>query len=140
MLFRAFPPAERATASAVLSLPAVVAPASGPVLGGYLVEYQSWHWIFLINIPIGIAGLVVAGLFLREERQAAPGHLDVPGFILSAGGLASVVYALSEAGSRGFGDTRVVIFGLAGITFNDRLLSRQWHVNSNGTTIFVPFR
>ncbi|TAK67597.1 MAG: MFS transporter, partial [Dehalococcoidia bacterium] len=42
MLFRAFPPSERAKASAVLAIPAVVAPASGPVLGGYLVEYQSW--------------------------------------------------------------------------------------------------
>ncbi len=115
MLFRAYPPSERATASAVLSIPAAVAPATGPVLGGYLVEFQSWHWIFLINIPIGLVGLGIAGLFLREERQAAPGRLDVPGFILSAGGLASVVYALSEAGSRGFFDTRVVIFGLAGL-------------------------
>ena len=115
MLYRAFPPAERATASAVLSIPAAVAPATGPVLGGYLVEFQSWRWIFFINIPIGIAGLAVAGVFLREERQSAAGHLDVPGFILSAGGLASVVYALSEAGSHGFDAGRVIIFGLAGI-------------------------
>src|SRR3990172_6257709 len=57
MLFRAFPPHERALASAVLTIPIVVAPASGPVLGGYLVEYQSWRWIFLINIPIGVVGL-----------------------------------------------------------------------------------
>jgi len=115
MLFRAFPPVERAQAAALLAIPTTVAPATGPVLGGYLVEYQSWHWIFLINIPVGIAGLLVAALFLREEKQPRPGRLDVPGFLLSATGLATVLYALAEAGSRGFDDTRVLASGLPGL-------------------------
>ena len=115
MLFRAFPPVERSKASALLSIPAVVAPASGPVLGGYLVEYQSWHWIFLINVPIGAAGLIVAALFLKEEKQPTTGRFDIAGFLLSGFGLASVVYALAEAGHRGFGDGRVLMFGLGGI-------------------------
>jgi len=115
MLFRAFPPSERAMASALLSIPAVVAPATGPVLGGYLVEFQSWRWIFWVNVPIGITGLIVAALFLREDVQERPGHLDVPGFILSATGLASLVYALSEAGTHTFTDPRVIIFGTAGL-------------------------
>lgn len=115
MLFRAFPPAERAAAAALLAIPTAVAPATGPVLGGYLVEYQSWEWIFWINIPVGLAGLVVAGLFLREEKQANPGRLDVPGFALSASGLAAMMYALAEAGSRGFDDTRVLASGLPGL-------------------------
>ena len=115
MLYRAFPPAERAQASALLVIPAVVAPASGPVVGGYLVEFQTWRWIFLINIPIGLLGLVVAGLLLREERQAETGRLDVPGFVLGSGGLASLLYALAEAGSRGFDSGRVIAFGLLGL-------------------------
>ncbi len=115
MLFRAFPPVERAKASALLTIPAVVAPASGPVLGGYLVEYQSWHWIFLINVPIGVVGLIVAALFLKEEKQPATGRFDVAGFLLSGFGLASVVYALAEAGQRGFDDGRVMAFGMGGI-------------------------
>jgi len=115
MLFRAFPPAERAAAAALLAIPTTVAPASGPVLGGYLVEYQSWHWIFLINVPVGLAGLLVAFLFLREEKQPNPGRLDVPGFFLSAAGLATLLYALAEAGSRGFDDTRVLAAGLPGL-------------------------
>jgi EmrB/QacA subfamily drug resistance transporter len=115
MLFRAFPPSERAKASALLAIPAVVAPASGPVLGGYLVEYQSWHWIFLINVPIGLAGLLVAGLVLREGKEDHVGRLDVPGFILGSSGLASVVYALAEAGSHGFDNGRVIAFGVAGL-------------------------
>ena len=114
MLIRAFPPAERAQAAALVAIPTVVAPASGPVLGGYLVEYQSWHWIFFINIPIGITGLLVAWLFLREYKQANPGRLDVPGFLLSASGLACVLYALAEAGPRGLDDARVALVGLAG--------------------------
>ena len=115
MLMRAFPPAERAQAAALIAIPTVIAPASGPVLGGYLVEYQSWHWIFYINVPIGIAGLIAAALFLREEKQPNPGRLDVPGFLLSASGLACVMYALAEAGPRGFDDARVLLFAVLGV-------------------------
>lgn len=115
MVFRAFPPAERAVASAVLLIPTVVAPASGPVLGGYLVEFHSWRWIFFINIPIGLLGLLVAGFFLREQKQDDPGRLDLPGFFLGAAGLASLVYGLAEAGSHGFDDARVLTFGLGGL-------------------------
>lgn len=115
MLFRAFPPSERAKASAVLAIPAVVAPASGPVLGGYLVEYQSWHWIFLINVPIGLTGLLVAWLVLREGKEENAGRLDVPGFILGSSGLAAVVYALAEAGTHGFDNGRVMAFGFGGL-------------------------
>ncbi len=115
MLFRAFPPEERARASAVLAIPTTVAPASGPVLGGYLTEYWSWHWIFLVNVPIGLIGLLAAAVLLREERQAQPGRLDLPGFVLSASGLAAVIYALAEAGRNGFGDRQVQLFGLVGL-------------------------
>jgi EmrB/QacA subfamily drug resistance transporter len=115
MLFRAFPPSERAKASAVLAIPAVVAPATGPVLGGYLVEYQSWHWIFLINVPIGLAGLLFAALVLREGKEENAGRLDVPGFLLGSFGLAAVVYALAEAGTHGFDNGRVISFGVGGL-------------------------
>lgn len=115
MLFRAFPPAERAAAAALVTVPAAVAPATGPVLGGYLVEFHSWPWIFFINVPIGLAGLVVAALVLREEKQERPGRFDVPGFALSAIALASITYALAEAGSRGFDDGRVLLFGFCGL-------------------------
>jgi EmrB/QacA subfamily drug resistance transporter len=115
MLFRAFPPEERARAASVLTIPAVVAPASGPVVGGWLVEYHDWRWIFFINIPFALAALVVAGRYLREEKQPDPGRLDVPGFLLSAGGLASVLYALAQAGHHGFDDGRVALFGLLGL-------------------------
>jgi EmrB/QacA subfamily drug resistance transporter len=115
MLFRAFPPHERAKASSILMIPMVFAPASGPVLGGYLVEYHSWRLIFLINIPVGVLGLIFAGLFLREERQVAPGRLDLPGLVLAGAGLATLLYALAEAGHKGIDDAQVLSFGGAGL-------------------------
>src|SRR3990170_6632042 len=90
MLFRAFPPEERAKGAAILIIPMVVAPASGPVLGGYLVQYHDWRWIFFINVPVGILGFLFAGAFLREEKQHEAGRLDLPGFALAAAGLASL--------------------------------------------------
>ena len=54
MLFRAFPPIERAKASTVLIMPTVLAPALGPVLGGWLVTDVSWRWIFYVNLPVGV--------------------------------------------------------------------------------------
>jgi EmrB/QacA subfamily drug resistance transporter len=115
MLFRAFPPAERAQAGALMTIPIVVAPASGPVLGGYLVEFHSWQWIFWINVPVGLLGLLVAAIYLREEKQEQPGRFDVPGFVLSGAGLSTLLYALAEAGSHGFGNAIVLSFGFAGI-------------------------
>jgi EmrB/QacA subfamily drug resistance transporter len=115
MLFRAFPPHERAMASSILMIPMVVGPASGPVLGGYLVEYHDWRFIFLINIPIGILGLIFAGLFLKEDKQDAPGKLDVPGLLLAASGLGTLMYALAEAGHKGIDDPQVMMFGGVGV-------------------------
>ena len=115
MLYRAFPPAERARASSILIVPAVLAPSSGPIVGGWLVTYASWRWVFYINLPIGVLGLLVAGLLLREQREPNAGRLDPIGFVLSAVGLSSLLYALAQAGDRGFGDARVLAFGLAGV-------------------------
>jgi EmrB/QacA subfamily drug resistance transporter len=115
MLFRAFPPQERAKAAAILMIPMVVAPASGPVIGGYLVEYWDWRWIFFINIPVGVTGLIFAGLFLREEKQPHPGRLDVPGFIMAAVGLGALMYALAEAGEKGLDDPTVLSVATVGL-------------------------
>jgi EmrB/QacA subfamily drug resistance transporter len=115
MMFRAFPIEERARVSALITIPAIFAPASGPIIGGYLVEYHSWQSIFLINIPIGLTGIVIAGLSLKEHREPTAGRLDVPGFFLGAAGVATLTYALSEAGSRGFGNLVVIGFGTLGL-------------------------
>lgn len=115
MLMRAYPPDERASASAVLAVPAALAPALGPLLGGYLVEAHGWRWIFAVNVPVGLVGIVFATCALREHREGSAGRLDLLGFILSAGGLATSLYALAVAAERGPGDPDVAAFGLLGL-------------------------
>jgi EmrB/QacA subfamily drug resistance transporter len=114
MVWRAFPPEERSKAAGIMVIPAALAPASGPVVGGFLVEYASWHWIFLVNLPIGIAALLISFFYLREHTEPNPGRFDPAGFALSGSGLASVLYALSRAGDHGFDDGQAIAFGVAG--------------------------
>ncbi len=115
MLFRAFPPSERAAASAVLVIPITLAPALGPILGGYLVDYHSWRWIFYLNLPVGMLALVASLLLLREEKQPSTGKLDLPGFLLAAAGLVTLVYALTIAGHDGIGNAKVLAIGAASL-------------------------
>src|SRR2546425_6022460 len=88
MLYRTFPPAERVQVSRVLIIPTVIAPAVGPVLGGFLVDQLSWRWVFFVNVPIGIAACLFSFFFLQEEREPGRAHFDVAGFILAGSGLA----------------------------------------------------
>lgn len=98
-LFRAFPPSERAKASAVLSIPTTLAPALGPVLGGWMVDNISWRWIFFIKVPIGVLGLLFAMAALREERADHPGRFDVAGFLTGGGAHALLLLGL-DGGAR----------------------------------------
>ncbi len=107
MLFRAFPPHERAKASAVLVIPTAFAPALGPVLGGFLVEYATWRWIFFINVPIGALALLFTFVFLREETQAHPGRFDLSGFVLAGSGLALLLFGLDRGAREGWGELGV---------------------------------
>jgi EmrB/QacA subfamily drug resistance transporter len=115
MIFRAFPPNERAQASAVLTIPVAIAPTIGPILGGLIVDHLSWRWIFYVNVPIGIIGFIFASIVLREHTEPTPGRFDYLGFVLSGTGLPLVLYALSEAPSHGWTSTLVVTTGLLGI-------------------------
>jgi EmrB/QacA subfamily drug resistance transporter len=102
MLYRAFTPYERAQASAVLMIPIAIAPTIGPILGGFLVDYASWHWIFLINLPIGILTFFLAAAALKEHTEDNVGKFDVPGFLLSASGLPLILFGLSKAPEKGW--------------------------------------
>src|SRR2546421_5393200 len=102
MLYRTFPPAQRVQVSSILIVPTVIAPATGPVLGGLLVDSLSWRWVFYVNVPIGIAAFLFGLVFLQEHREPAPGHFDLPGFLLAGLGLALALYALSEGPTRGW--------------------------------------
>ncbi len=115
LIFAAFPANERGRASAFLGIPILFAPALGPTLGGYIVEYASWRLIFYLNVPIGIVGFVVGAIVLREYRASANRRMDWPGLILSTFGFASLVYGIGEAGTDGWGSTKVLSFLIVGI-------------------------
>ncbi len=115
LLFSAFPEKERGLAFGVYGIPLVVAPASGPVLGGYLVEYVDWRYIFLINIPIGIAGIILGYFWLRESRRGTDAKLDIPGVILSTISFGTLLYAIQRGSSDGWGSARIVTLLTIGI-------------------------
>ena len=115
MLFRAFPLDQRATATVGVLSVAVVAPAIGPVLGGVLVDNTSWRWIFFVNLPIGVIGLALAALWLREERVESNARLDVRGLVLSASGVTLLIYTLSAGPQNGWLSPTTLTAGLAGI-------------------------
>ncbi|HTH07052.1 MAG TPA: DHA2 family efflux MFS transporter permease subunit [Ilumatobacteraceae bacterium] len=115
MLFRAFPPAERAKASSVIMIPTLLAPALGPVLGGLITTYFDWRWIFLVNVPIAAVAIVFGWTYLREHKEPSARHFDPFGFVMSAASLALIVYALSEGPRAGWTSDRVITTGVLGI-------------------------
>lgn len=98
IIFRLAPPDKQGSIMGVLGVPMMLGPAIGPTLSGFLVEYASWHWIFLINLPIGIIAVLVGVRYLpKVDRRAVPA-LDVVGMVLAPIAFASLTFAVSEGG------------------------------------------
>ena len=117
LISNAFPPEERGKAVGIWGAISVSGIALGPIVGGALVEYASWNWVFLINVPIGIGALLVTQAVVRESRdESGTVAMDVPGTLLVTGGIASLTYGLIEAGERGWTDGLILAaFALAAI-------------------------
>lgn len=116
MLFRVFPPEERVAASRILVLPTALAPALGPLLGGVIVDHLSWHWAFLINLPIGLAALAFGLRFLPRDEASPSSPFDVAGFLLAGVGLGLAMFALTEGPSRGWGSAVIVGSAVVGVS------------------------
>lgn len=108
MLYRIVPRERLGAAMGLYGLGVVVAPAVGPALGGYLVEYVNWRLIFFINVPIGVLGAVAAALVLPSFPRLARRRFDVLGFLAVAGGLFALLLALSEGQSWGWSSYRIL--------------------------------
>ncbi len=109
LLFGAFPPEQRGLAFGIFGIVLVFAPASGPLLGGWLVDQGQVPWIFFINVPIGLAGAGIAGRLLRAEPARAA-RADLAGIVLAPLGFGALLFAASVAGEpgAGWGDWRVL--------------------------------
>jgi EmrB/QacA subfamily drug resistance transporter len=114
LISNAFPPEERGRAIGIWSAVSVSSIALGPVVGGAIVEYFSWGWIFLINVPIGIGALLVTQAVVRESRdESGTVATDVPGTVLITAGIATLTWGLIQAGERGWTDTWILVSFLA---------------------------
>jgi EmrB/QacA subfamily drug resistance transporter len=109
ILYRTFPPIERVQVSRILNIPTVLAPASGPVIGGLLIDKLSWHWVFYVNVPIGIAAFLFGLFFLSEHQEPMSRSFDLAGFLLAGIGLALTMYALSEGPSYGWTSAAILV-------------------------------
>lgn len=110
LISAAFPPEERGRAIGIWSAVSVSSIALGPVIGGAIVEYFDWGWIFLINVPIGILALLVTQAVVRESRdESGTVATDVPGTVLITAGIAALTWGLIQAGERGWTDTWILL-------------------------------
>jgi EmrB/QacA subfamily drug resistance transporter len=113
-----FPPRQRGTAIGIWAGVSAMALAIGPLVGGAITEHISWSWVFYINVPIGILGILAARLFIDESKDTTEQRLDPLGLVTSAVALFSLTYGLIESNDRGWGDPFVLgLFGIAALFF-----------------------
>lgn len=98
ILLRITPKPQLLRAMTFLSMPALIGPIVGPPLGGFLVTYASWHWIFLINVPVGLAGIAMILHYVEPDTPQVSNPLDWVGFLLSGICLATLVYGFETLG------------------------------------------
>jgi len=98
VLLKSFPKSELVAAMSYVAIPALLGPAIGPMVGGFLTTYVSWRWIFYVNIPVGLLGIALALRYFENFRAESTSRFDFLGFILCGVGLAAVEVALEFTG------------------------------------------
>jgi EmrB/QacA subfamily drug resistance transporter len=101
ILLRSFPRRELVRAMTYTTLPALIGPVLGPLLGGALTTYFSWRWIFAVNVPFGLLGIELARRYLRDSEHDRGARFDVVGFVLFGGGVALLQGTLEASAQRG---------------------------------------
>src|SRR6185369_12735846 len=99
ILVRSVDKRELINAMVWVTLPALVGPLIGPPVGGFITTFVSWHWIFFINIPIGILGIVLATVYIENVRAPKPDPFDARGAVLVGLGVGGLVFGGSALGA-----------------------------------------
>jgi EmrB/QacA subfamily drug resistance transporter len=116
IMTRAAGPARMGRLMAILGVPMLLGPIFGPILGGYLIDNYSWHWIFLINVPIGIIAITYAFFVLASDRPTPSESFDWVGAALMSPGLAMFLYGVSSIPGEGtFFSFKVIFWGTLGL-------------------------
>lgn len=139
IITRAAGPQRLGRAMSIIGVPMLLGPVFGPVLGGLLVEYTSWHWIFLVNVPVGILAVVLAVWRLpRGGAVSEPGRIDLRGLLVLSASFASLLYGLSEASTHGgFGSWSVLGWLIGGAV---GLAIYTWHSLRRGAASIIDVR
>lgn len=117
-VLRAFPKDEFLSAMSFVAIPGLIGPLIGPTLGGWLSEAISWHWIFLINLPIGALGALATWRYMPKDAEHRGGRFDMTGYLLIAVGMAAISVSLEGLGELGMQRAIVLVllvFGLASL-------------------------
>jgi EmrB/QacA subfamily drug resistance transporter len=117
MLFRIFPPERRGMVMGFFGLSIMVAPALGPVLSGYFIQYTTWRMIFYVNVPFGIFTLILGFIMLHEFSHQAKGRFDIWGMLFSTIGFASLLYGVNNISSDGWNSLSSSGFIVVGLLF-----------------------
>lgn len=118
-VLRAFPHDRFLHAMSVIAIPGLVGPLIGPTLGGWLTQVASWHWVFLINIPVGLLGLAATMRYMPDSAQPDTKRFDLTGYLYLAFGMVAVSLAvdgLSGLGLKQAGVLVMLVFGMASLT------------------------
>lgn len=125
ILTKAAGPERVGSIMAVLGIPMLLGPIGGPILGGLLIEKASWHWVFLINVPIGIVAIIYSWFALRDDESTARPSFDIVGLLLLSPGLALFLYGISSSAEAGtFITAKVLIPAIVGAVLIGTFI---WH-------------
>ncbi|WP_321793500.1 multidrug transporter subunit MdtD [Burkholderia pyrrocinia] len=114
-VIRSFPRERYLPALTFIAIPGLIGPLVGPMLGGWLTEAASWHWVFLINVPVGVIGCVATAIYMYGEPLASRARFDLIGYLMLAVAMLSITLALD--GTAEFGLTGSAVFSLAASAF-----------------------
>ncbi len=135
-VLRTFSRDEFLRAMSLVTIPGLVGPLLGPPLGGWLVQVASWHWIFLINLPVGLIGFWATRRFMPDARAfPAPPPLDLGGYLLLAFGMVAISLAVEGSAELGLGQAGTLVLGVFGFA---ALVAYWLHAARHPQPLFSP--